>query len=187
MALRSIITRKDAIRASNSNVGGDFLVQGESIEAVRSLGLIGFGEDPMDRARTMPDANFAAGYLRAQEGRRAHELRQVVLSSTNNVPVRIGDIVEGGPLRSQSTPVEDGVVVGNLPRMGRVMISRPAVDKAGNELLDEHGNRRWDDDDDVVQGIVLLRKGEDSLPALKDVDALIKRLNEGTRARCCPT
>ncbi|HTU25985.1 MAG TPA: efflux RND transporter permease subunit [Pirellulales bacterium] len=178
---------QDAIRASNSNVGGDYLVQGESIEAVRSLGLIGYGEDPMDKARTMPDANFAAGYLRQQEGRRAHELRQVVLSSTNNVPIRIGDIVDGGPLRSQqSTPVEDGVVVGHQPRMGRVMISRPLLDKAGNEVLDEQGNRRWEDDDDVVQGVVLLRKGEDSLPALKDVDALIKRLNESTSGQLLP-
>jgi len=177
---------QDAIRASNSNVGGDYLVQGESIEAVRSLGLIGFGEDPMDRARAMPDAKLAAGYLRAQEARRDHELRQVVLSSTNNVPVRIGDIVEGGPLRPQSMPVEDGVVVGHQPRMGRVMISRPVLDKAGEETLDEKGNRRWEDDDDVVQGIVLLRKGEDSLPALKDVDALIKKLNDGTSSQMLP-
>ncbi|HEX4144749.1 MAG TPA: efflux RND transporter permease subunit [Pirellulales bacterium] len=175
-----------AIRASNSNVGGDYLVQGESIEAVRSLGLIGFGEDPMDRARTMPDARLAAGYLRQQEARRDHELRQVVLASTNNVPVRIGDIVEGGPLRPQSAPVEDGVVVGHQPRMGRVMISRPLLDKAGHEVLDEHGNRRWEDDDDVVQGIVLLRKGEDSLPALKDVDALIKKLNDGASGQMLP-
>jgi cobalt-zinc-cadmium resistance protein CzcA len=170
---------QDAIRASNSNVGGDYLVQGESIEAVRSLGLIGFGEDPMDRAIAMPDAKLAFGHLRQQEARRDHELRQVVLSSTNNVPVRIGDIVEGGPLRPQSAPIEDGVVVGHQPRMGRVMISRPVLDKAGDEVLDEKGNRRWEDDDDVVQGIVLLRKGEDSLPALKDVDALIKKLNDG--------
>ncbi len=168
---------QNAIRASNANVGGDYLVQGESIEAVRSLGLIGFGEDPMEKAFAMPDAKFASGYLRQQEGRRAHELRQVVLASTNNVPIRIGDIVDGGPLRPKNTPDEDGVVVGHQPRMGRVMISRPAVDKAGQEVLDEKGSRRWEDDDDVVQGIVLLRKGEDSLPALKDVDALIEKLN----------
>ena len=33
------------------------------------------------------------------------------------------------------------------------------------------------DEDDAVQGIVLLRKGEESLPALKDVKALIDSLN----------
>ncbi len=168
---------QNAIRASNANVGGDYLVQGESIEAVRSLGLIGFGEDPMEKAFTMPDAKLASGYLRQQEGRRAHELRQVVLASTNNVPIRIGDIVEGGPLRPLASQVEDGVVVGHQPRMGRVMISRPLADKEGKEVLDAAGNRRWEEDDDAVQGVVLLRKGEDSLPALKDVDALIERLN----------
>ena len=73
-------------------------MQGESIEAVRGLGLIGFGEDPMERAFAMPAAKLASGYLRQQEDRRAHEIRQVVLASTNNVPMRIGDIVEGGPL-----------------------------------------------------------------------------------------
>ena len=35
-----------------------------------------------------------------------------------------------------------------------------------------------------VQGIVLLRKGEDSLPALQDVDAQIDKLNK-SRAGCC--
>ena len=34
---------QDATRASNANVGGDYLVQGDTVEAVRSLGLFGFG------------------------------------------------------------------------------------------------------------------------------------------------
>ncbi|MBN9120022.1 MAG: efflux RND transporter permease subunit, partial [Planctomycetes bacterium] len=36
---------------------------------------------------------------------------------------------------------------------------------------------RWVDEDDVVQGIVLLRKGQESLPALRDVMAKIDELN----------
>ena len=35
----------------------------------------------------------------------------------------------------------------------------------------------WDDDDDAVEAIVLLRKGEESLPALQDVEALVEELN----------
>ena len=46
------------------------------------------------------------------------------------------------------------------------MIRRP-VDKDGKDVLDTDGNRRWVEDDDVVQGVVLLRKTEESLPALK--------------------
>ena len=38
------------------------------------------------------------------------------------------------------------------------------------------------DQEDVVQGIVLLRKGEESLPALADVKAKIKELNENPGA-----
>ena len=36
----------------------------------------------------------------------------------------------------------------------------------------------WEDEDDVVQGIVLLRKGQESLPALRDVLAKIDELNK---------
>ncbi len=35
----------------------------------------------------------------------------------------------------------------------------------------------WDDSEDVVEGIVLLRKGEKSLPALADVKAKVEQLN----------
>src|SRR5262249_48229112 len=36
----------------------------------------------------------------------------------------------------------------------------------------------WRDWDDIVQGIVLLRKGQDSLPALQDVQAAVAELNQ---------
>src|SRR5581483_9321454 len=35
----------------------------------------------------------------------------------------------------------------------------------------------WEDQDEVVEGIVLLRKGQESLPALRDVQARIEELN----------
>ncbi len=43
----------------------------------------------------------------------------------------------------------------------------------------------WQDDDEVVEGIVLLRKGEQSLPALADIHSLVKQLNE-TPGRMLP-
>src|SRR4029079_4488498 len=77
------------------------------------------------------------------------------------------------------TPGEQrGVVVGTHTRAGRVAISEPKLDEHGEEILDEQGNRVWEDNEDVVQGIVLLRKGEKSLPALADVEAKVSQLNE---------
>ena len=48
---------------------------------------------------------------------------------------------------------------------------------AGNAVLDEKKERVWVDDDETVQGLVLLRKGAESLPALKLVKEKIDELN----------
>ena len=46
---------QETIGASNANVGGDYLVQGETVQVVRGLGLIGQGQDPaQDCARHDP-------------------------------------------------------------------------------------------------------------------------------------
>src|SRR5262249_58069508 len=37
---------QSAIVGSNGNVGGDYLVQGHTVQVVRGVGLIGGGEDP---------------------------------------------------------------------------------------------------------------------------------------------
>src|SRR5262249_3390441 len=39
-------------------------------------------------------------------------------------------------------------------------------------------DERWGDEDDVVQGVALLRKGQESLPALRYLEAKINELNE---------
>ena len=86
------------------------------------------------------------------------------------MPIHVGDVVEGGPARQPSIATNRrGVVVGNQTRMGRVAASLPKLDEHGDEMLDDTASGVWDDEDDVVQGIVLLRKGEQSLPALADV------------------
>ncbi len=79
---------KDAIASNNSNVGGDYIVQGGAAHVVRSLGMLGMGEDPIETAMGMKDPIAARDYLRAEEDRRLREIRQIVLSATNNVPVR---------------------------------------------------------------------------------------------------
>ena len=61
----------------------------------------------------------------------------------------------------------------------------PLRDAQGREVLDAQGQRVWHDDDDVVRASCLLRKGDQSLPALDDIHALVKQLNE-TPGRLLP-
>ena len=65
----------------------------------------------------------AAAYLRAEEKKRLREIRDIVITSVNNVPVRVGDVVEGGPLPHQQAasslyprqlPVIGGMIAGKL-------------------------------------------------------------------------
>ena len=176
---------KDAIASNNSNVGGDYIVQGGAAHVVRSLGMLGMGQDPIETAMGMKDPLAARNYLRAEEDRRLREIRQIVLNATNNVPVRVDDVVEGGPLRASSALHEQGVVMGYQTRLGHVMRSVAVRDAQGRDVLDPQGRRVWHDDDEVVEGIVLLRKGDQSRPALDDIHDLVKQLNE-TPGRLLP-
>jgi cobalt-zinc-cadmium resistance protein CzcA len=168
---------EDAVAAANRNVGGQYIEQGETVQVVRGLGLIGMGVDPMEGAMAQPDAAAAAAYLRAMESKTVREIRNIVVASVNNVPVRVGDLVVGGPLGEGDAPGDRGVTVGFRSRLGRVMFSAPVRNADGSEAVDASGARRWVDDDDIVQGIVLLRKGQPSLPALQDVEQLVAQLN----------
>ena len=112
----------------------------------------------MQRILTMNDPEEAAAYLRTEEQRRLRQIRQIVLASTNNLPVRVGDIVEGGPLKPGEEDSTQGVVVSNQTRLGKVALSRPAEDEHGR-LLDAQGNPIWVDEDEVVQGLVAVAQG----------------------------
>src|SRR5262249_28685592 len=133
----------------------------------------------------MTDPRQAAKYLRDEEARRIRQIRQIVLASTNNLPITIDHIVDGGPLGPKSDPFERGVVVSHQTRLGQIGLSRPQHDADGNEVHDAHGKPIWIDEDDKVQAIVLLRKGQESLPALRDVEAKIREIND-TPGRLLP-
>lgn len=170
---------EEAIARSNKNVGGDFIVEGPTVQAVRGVGLIGRGQDPVTSAAPGSSPDQMAAHLRKEEQERLHEIRDTVLAATNNIPIRVGDVVEGGAYRSGVHAEQNGVVVGAHPRLGQVALSRPVTDAQGKEVRDQKGNRVWEDRPDVVQGIVLLRKGEQSLPALAGVKDKIEELNSG--------
>src|SRR5262249_32293389 len=110
---------QNAVAACNANVGGDYLFQGPNVFNVRGVGLIGGGQDPaqaravlaaLDRAPRV-GALRAAEFLRAEEQRRLREIRRVVVTTVNHVPVHVEDLVEGGPLRYAGEPSTRGVVV----------------------------------------------------------------------------
>jgi cobalt-zinc-cadmium resistance protein CzcA len=145
-------------------------------------------------------ATRAAAHLRAEENRRLREIRQIVVAVVNNVPVTVDQLVDGGPrlkmnvdttLASAGTAdatrnagfEEDlgdrGVVVGHQTRLGKVSLSRPKREDEGREVRAD-GNG-WINADERIQSIVLLRKNEDSLPALRDVEAKVEELNKPGR------
>jgi cobalt-zinc-cadmium resistance protein CzcA len=177
---------EDALHDANSNGSGDNLALGEQMGVVRSLGLIGQGQDPHQLVLGIEDPVEAAKVLRAEEARRCLELRQVVVASTNNVPVRVDQLVDGGPrLNADGTSSADdpdlmarGVVVGYQTRKGLAAISRPKVGPEGEVLKNPDGTPAWEDEDDVVQAVCLLFKGEQSLPALQRLLAKIDELHK---------
>jgi cobalt-zinc-cadmium resistance protein CzcA len=159
---------QNALSNSNANVSGEYLAQGRTNLMIRCVGVIGGGKDPIERAVGMKTPEEAARFLREEEQRRLREIRSIVIVSINNVPIRIDDVVEGGPLLDADAPSLKGVVVSFQTRLGRVSFDKALDDK----------NESWERHEEKVQGIVLMRKGEESLPSLDGVHAKVKELNQ---------
>ena len=157
-----------AIKESNANVGGSFIRQGNNLQVIRAIGLLGGGDDPMETAIAQSTPTEAARKLRLAERQRIEEIRQIVISAVNNVPVRVGMIVEGGPVNNDEELGQEGVVVDHQIRQGQIGLIRRDTAEATRVI----------DEEDVVQGIVLLRKDEKSLPTLEKVKAKIAQLND---------
>jgi cobalt-zinc-cadmium resistance protein CzcA len=136
------------------------------------------------RAIEQRAARRAADVLRTEELRRVRDIRALVINSVNNQPVRVEDVVEGGRLYSGQLPGEEGVVVSHLTRLGRIGYWKAdrERDPGSAESLTDVGH----DEDDKVQCIVLLRKHEDTLPALKDVEKKVEELNDPASGRMLP-
>ncbi|OWK37613.1 efflux RND transporter permease subunit [Fimbriiglobus ruber] len=179
---------QSALTNANQNTGGDVLDQGGNAVNVRGIGLYGGGLDPMQSKDVLgaTDPKAAADFLRAADDRRTHAIRDTVVTTINNTPVRVEDLVEGGPLTYEMEIGMRGVVVGHQTRLGRVSLSTPKKDASGNVLKDADGNVVWNDAEEKVQCIVLLRKGEDSLPALAGVHAKVDELNGPAGGRLLP-
>jgi cobalt-zinc-cadmium resistance protein CzcA len=179
----TLIQLQNAIQNSNATVGGDYVDQGEVAMTVRSVGLFGGGTDPTVKVLGLKNPPQASAILRAEEQRRLQDIRSLVITSTNNQPVRVEDVVEGG--RSSPGEMTDrGVVVSHQTRLGRIGYWKPDNDRPPRspQSLAQIGH----DEPDVVECIVLLRKNEQTLPALKDVEAKVAQLNDPKTGRMLP-
>jgi cobalt-zinc-cadmium resistance protein CzcA len=172
-----------ALANSNATVGGDYVNQGQVALTVRSVGLFGGGTDPVNRVLGLKNPRAAASILREEENRRIRDIRGLVIASVNNQPVRVEDVVEGGRI-SPGQISEEGVVVNYQTRLGRVGYWKPDRERPPGSALSlaDVGH----DEDDKVQCIVLLRKNEDTIPALKDVKAKVEELNDPASGRMLP-
>ena len=125
-----------AVAASNQNFSGDIHVQGDTAQVICALGLIGGGRDPLQQVLAIkpppdPDhiltpevrqrlhAREAANFLTAEEEKRREEIRQIVIKSVDNKPVRVGNLVDDDRLDATGKLLERrGVLVGHQTRQG---------------------------------------------------------------------
>ena len=209
-----------ALQNANQTIGADVVVQGPVAMPVRSVGLFGGGEDPVNQVLGMQDpdpeaaraleeaekarrpdveqlkelqrrrlATAAAAKLREAENRRILEIRKVVVTSINNHDILLEDLVEGGRLAAGQKAGERGVVVGHQTRLGRIQMSKPLqVSTPGGvfRVTDASGKLVWRDEPDDVECIVLLHKGDDSLPAIHDVEEKVKQINDPKYGKMLP-
>jgi cobalt-zinc-cadmium resistance protein CzcA len=175
---------EQTLHNANSTVGGDYLSQGQVAMTARSVGLFGGGLDPVNKVLGLESPTAAAFILRAEERKRIREIRSLVITSVNNQPIRVEDVVEGGRLLPGQLPGERGVVVSHQTRLGRIGYWRADRERVpGSPLsLKDIGH----DEDDRVQCIVLLRKGEETMAALQDVKAKIQEINDPETDRLLP-
>jgi cobalt-zinc-cadmium resistance protein CzcA len=144
-------------------------------------------EDEKQRVETIDrvGALRASAILRAEEQRRCRDIRSLVIASVNNQPVRVEDIIEGGRIVSSGEPLGTrGVVVSHQTRLGRIGYWRADEKRepGSSKTLLDVGH----DEDDKVQCIVLMRKNEDTVPALKDVKKKVAELNDPSYGRLLP-
>src|SRR5262249_36530219 len=134
-------------------------------------------------------ASAASAQLRAEENRRILEIRKLVLTSVNNKDILLEDIVEGGRLRPGDPVGVRGVIVGHQTRPGPGGVRQQAEKRTLSgvyRVVDNIGKVLWRDEDDKVQCIVLLRKGEESLPALAAVTKKVAELNRPDSGKLLP-
>ncbi|NLR77094.1 efflux RND transporter permease subunit [Chitinophaga eiseniae] len=84
-----------------------------------------------------------------------NEIKNIIVQNVNGIPVLVKDVA--------------AVEISNMPRLGHVGRTDAIVDSAGHRTVT--------DEDDVVQAIVIMRKGENPSEVVQAVKAKISKLN----------
>src|SRR5580658_8108891 len=82
------------------------------------------------------------------------EINNIIVTTNNDIPVLVKDVAN--------------VTISNVPRLGRV---------GRADAVDSAGHRRIVDQDDVVEAIVVMRKGENPTQVVQAVKNKIEKLN----------
>jgi cobalt-zinc-cadmium resistance protein CzcA len=179
----TLMQLQNTIQNSNANVGGDYVNQGQVAMTVRSVGLFGGGTDPVTKVLGLKSPSEAATILRAEERRRVRDIGSLVITSVNNIPVHVEDIVEGGrPMAGDFN--KEGIVVSHQTRLGRIGYWKADKERPPHSPLSIATVGH--DEPDKVECIVLMRKNEETLPALRDVKAKVATLNDPATGRLLP-
>ena len=83
-----------------------------------------------------------------------NEIKNIIVQNVNGIPVLVKDIAD--------------VEISNVPRLGHV---------GRSDAIDTSGNRTVLSEDDVVQGIVLMRKGENPSDVMRALKEKIVKIN----------
>jgi cobalt-zinc-cadmium resistance protein CzcA len=83
-----------------------------------------------------------------------NEIKNIIVTTNNDIPVLVKDVAD--------------VQISNVPRLGRVGRADP---------VDSAGRRTVEDQDDVVEAIVVMRKGENPTQVVQAVKKKIDKLN----------
>jgi cobalt-zinc-cadmium resistance protein CzcA len=127
--------------------------------------LIAYGLSLSQVEQQLANNNLNAGGSFIEEGQQQINVRAVGLyASVQDIEQTVLKAQNGTPLR-----VKDIATVAQSPKIRLGQIGK-AIHKEDGKVID---------DDDVVEGIVLLRKGAESEPTLEAIHQKVKELNNG--------
>ncbi|HEY4107726.1 CusA/CzcA family heavy metal efflux RND transporter [Puia sp.] len=84
-----------------------------------------------------------------------NEIRNIIVENNNGIPVLVKDVAD--------------VKISNVPRLGEV---------GRTDAIDSAASRRYRNNPDAVEGIVLMRKGENPDHVIQGIKTAVSRLNE---------
>lgn len=129
--------------------------------------LAGLGITPLDISNAVSKSNINIGGDVINKNSQAYvvrgigilndinEIKNIIVENINGIPILVKDIAD--------------VEISNLPRLGEV---------GRTDAIDSTGHRQLRNNPDAVEGIVLMRKGQNPDEVIKGLKAKVKKLNE---------